>query len=136
MLTDEERHDLTKYRVEKSRHVFKEAEDVAKLGYWNLAGNRLYYSVFHMAQALLLDNRLDAHSHSGLIHVLGQHFVSTGRLDKAYGRLISRLYELRQSGDYNDMFEATEEEVKPYFEHVKRMLDEMQSLITGTSEQA
>ena len=39
MLTDEERHDLTKYRVEKSRHVFKEAEDVAKLGYWNLAGN-------------------------------------------------------------------------------------------------
>ena len=31
---------------------------------------------------------------------------------------------------------ATEEEVKPYFEHVKRMLDEMQSLITGISEQA
>lgn len=32
-----------------------EAKEVAKLGFWNLAGNRLYYSAFHMASTLLLD---------------------------------------------------------------------------------
>lgn len=44
--------------------------------------------------------------------------------------IIQRLYELRQSGDYDDMYDATEEEVLPYFEKVRKFLDEMKKLIT------
>ena len=36
----------------------------------------------------------------------------------------------RQSGDYDDMYDATEEEVLPYFEKVRNFLDEMRKLIT------
>ena len=46
-----------------------------------------------------------------------------------YGRLISRLYELRQSGDYDDKFDATEEEIMPYFEQVEQLLDVLKGLI-------
>ena len=53
-----------------------------------------------MASALLLDKGLSAKSHGGLIHLIGSQFVTKGLLDKTYGRLFSRLYELRQSGDY------------------------------------
>ncbi|MBR1466079.1 MAG: HEPN domain-containing protein [Bacteroidaceae bacterium] len=129
MLTEEERKDLINYRIEKSHKVYKEAIDNAMLGHWNLAGNRLYYSCFHMIQALLLDNGLDAHTHSGMIHVFGQHFITSGRIKKEYGRLISRLFELRQSGDYNDMFDATEEDVKIFFEPVKNLQNEIEQII-------
>jgi uncharacterized protein (UPF0332 family) len=49
----------------------------------------------------------------------------------SYGRLISRLYELRQSGDYDDKFDATEEEIMPYFEQVENLLKVMETLINS-----
>ena len=129
MLSDEERKDLIRYRIEKAYRVFGEARDNAKLGLWNLTGNRLYYSVFHMCQALLLSEGDTSRRHAGMIHKIGLDFIMTGKLDKSYGRLISRLYELRQSGDYDDKFDATEEEVSPYFEQVEHLLKEMERLI-------
>ena len=110
--------------------MLNESKEIAKLKFWNLTSNRLYYAVFHMGAALLLDKDLSSKTHSGLIHLLGSQFIAVGLLDKSYGRLISRLYELRQSGDYDDMFDATEQEVMPYFEKVESLLHEMESLIS------
>ena len=131
MLKEEERRDLVKYRIEKSYKVLDEARDNAGLGHWNLTGNRLYYSVFHMCQALLLAEGDTTRRHAGMIHKIGLNFITTGRLDGKYGRLISRLYELRQSGDYDDKYDATEEEIMPYFEQVEQLLKELEKLIAG-----
>ena len=87
MLTDEERKDLVAYRIEKAWRVLGEARDNAKLGHWNLTGNRLYYSVFHMCQALLLTVKETPRRHAGMIHKMGQYFIMTGRIDSSYGRL-------------------------------------------------
>ena len=120
MLEGQQRRDLVHYRIEKAYKSFDEAKGVAKLKYWNLTGNRLYYTVFHMASALLLDKGFTAKTHAGVIHLL----------DRTYGKLFSRLYELRQSGDYDDTFDATEEEVLPYFEKVENFVKDMEALIT------
>ena len=129
MLNDEERKDLVRYRIEKAYKVLDEARDNAKLGHWNLTGNRLYYSVFHMCQALLLNVGETPRRHAGMIHKIGQDFILSGKLDAANGRLISRLYELRQSDDYDDKFDATEEEIMPYFEQVEALLKALEALI-------
>jgi uncharacterized protein (UPF0332 family) len=129
MLNDDDRKELVFYRIEKSYKVLDEARDNAKLGHWNLTANRLYYSVFHMCQALLLSNGDTPRRHAGMIHKIGQDYVLEGKLDKSFGRLISRLYELRQSGDYDDKFDATEDEIMPYFEQVELLLDKIKALI-------
>ena len=82
-----------------------------------------------MASALLLDKGLSAKTHAGVIHLIGEKFIATGLLKRAYGRLFSRLYELRQSGDYDDMYDATEEEVLPYFDKVSQFIEDMEKLI-------
>ena len=92
MLKNGERRVLVTYRIQKAKSVLKEAYDNAKLGHWTLVGNRLYYTVYHMAQALLLDKG--------------------------------------QSGDYDDMYNATEDEVKPYFPLVESFISVMEELIT------
>ncbi len=130
MLERQLRKDIISYRIEKSRKSLEEAQAVSKLGYWNLAGNRLYYCVFHMASALLLDKGLSAKTHAGVIHLIGEKFIATGLIERTYGRLFSRLYELRQSGDYDDMYDATEEEVAPYFSKVSKFVADMEKLIS------
>lgn len=130
MMSLDEKKALISYRKQKAYDSLREAKAVAQLGFWNLAGNRLYYAVFHMASALLLDKGFVAKTHSGVIHLIGANFVTTNRLSKEEGRLFSRLYELRQSGDYDDMYNATEEEVLPYFQQTENFLARMESLIT------
>lgn len=88
----------------------------------------------YMASALLLDKGMVARSHGGVIHLIGQNFVSKGLIPKEYGRLFSRLFELRQSGDYDDMYDATEEEIVPYMEVTERFLDAMKNLLTNCEE--
>ncbi len=130
MLSVEERRVIVSFKIEKAYKSFNEAKVVSDLRFWNLAGNRLYYAAFHMASALLLDKGMSAKSHAGVIHLLGQHFIATGILPKHCGQLISRLYELRQSGDYDDMYNATEAEIIPYIERTHQFLKDMEELIT------
>lgn len=96
MLSVDEKKAIINYRIQKSYGNLNEAKEVAKLGFWNLVGNRFYYLAFHMASALLLDKGLASCFHSGMIHLIGTQFVVKGLLDKSYGRLLSRLFELRQ----------------------------------------
>lgn len=44
-----------------------EAQDNAKLDHWNLVANRLYYAVFHLATALLIDKGYSTKSHAGVM---------------------------------------------------------------------
>lgn len=113
MLSVDEKKAIINYRIQKSYGNLNEAKEVVKLVFWNLVGNRFYYSAFHMASALLLNKGLASRSHSGTIHLIGAQFVVKGLLDKSYGRLLSRLFELRQSGDYDNLYDAIEDEVVP-----------------------
>lgn len=75
MLESQQRKDLVTYRIEKAKRSLEEARSVAKLKYWNLTGNRLYYTAFHMASALLLDKGFSAKTHAGVIHLVGEKFI-------------------------------------------------------------
>lgn len=131
-LTDEERDALIQYRLTKAQEVFKEATDVANLGHWNLTVNRLYYAVFHACSSLLLTKGHTARTHSGVIHLILLEFVKTNILTKDEGVLISTLFNMRNTGDYDDLFDWTEDEVVPLIEPVKSLLHKLGNL-TATS---
>lgn len=107
-----------------------EAKDNAMMKHWNLVANRMYYALFHMASALLIDKGFTTKTHSGVICVLGQEFVAKGLLSSDDGRLISRLQNMRQSGDYDDMFDWTEEDVVPLFIPAENLLKKMKDLMS------
>ena len=62
--------------------------------------------------------------------MVGAQFIAKGLLGKSYGRLFSRLFGLRQSGDYDDLYDATEDEVLPYIERTLVFITDMENLIT------
>lgn len=129
-LTLEEKRAVVSYRVQKSKQTFIEAQDNAVMKHWNLVANRMYYALFHMASALLIDKGFTAKTHSGVICILGQEFVTKGLLSSDDGRLISRLQNMRQAGDYDDMFDWEESDVVSLFKPTETLLNKMRDLIT------
>ena len=128
-LTDEERDAVVQYRIEKSMKSFQEAEKVSEISLWNIAANRLYYAVYYAATALLINNGHITRTHSGMITQINIHFVLPGILTKADGRLINKIFDLRQEADYDDFIDADENDIKEYFPQVKALIEKIVSLI-------
>lgn len=64
------RNDIIAYRIEKSVQTLQEAKDVAKMGYWSLAANRLYYAAYYASVALLINNEITANTHKGAVRMI------------------------------------------------------------------
>ena len=64
------------------------------------AANRIYYSVFYAAKAMLNSLGYDAKTHSGLISEFGLRLVKEKLVGKELGATLRRAFELRESSDY------------------------------------
>ena len=129
MLTNDERDAVVSFRLQKAKDTLTEAEGIATLGYWNAVTYRLYYACYYITSALLIKNNYSAQTHGGIIHLLGLHFIKSGVVSKDAGRLYSKLFELRQTGDYDDLFNLSEEDVKPLIPLAKNHINELSLLI-------
>ena len=62
--------------------------------------NRSYYAAFYAGLALLQTIGKGSSKHSGVIALLHQNFFRSEILPRENGRIINRLFELRQKSDY------------------------------------
>lgn len=79
--------------------------------------------------ALLLKNETEKKSHDGTRIKFGNEFIKSGIIDKKYGKLYSKLFDLRQKGDYGDLFDFNEDTVIPLIIQVKEFLAEIKRII-------
>ena len=128
-LSQQEKNTIIAYRVDKSIQTLKEAVDNAKLGNWSLAANRLYYSVFYMVLAVNLANGEVAKTHNGTYNLFNRAFIATGRLTKEESRLYRTLFTMRQSGDYDDLFDWEEEDIMPIIAPVEELLKKLKGFL-------
>ena len=52
-LSEENRTDLVKLRLQKSKETFAEVENHIKLCYWRTAANRLYYACYYIEKLII-----------------------------------------------------------------------------------
>lgn len=128
-LTDSERIALVQYRIQKANDTWEETKDIVKGELWYAAANRMYYSCYYLTSALLISYGIEANTHAGVIRMLGKHFVATGLLSDDMGSFYSRLFELRQSGDYDDWKVITAKDVLPLYSQVDDYFQSLKGLI-------
>ncbi|MCF6297852.1 MAG: HEPN domain-containing protein [Flavobacteriaceae bacterium] len=121
-MTFKERTEYVKYRLESSQKTFDAAKVLAENEFWNSAVNRLYYSLYYAVNALLVMNKIQTKSHSATKSQFSLHFVKTGKFDKKYGKLLSELFDWRQKGDYENIFDYDKKSVQPLFKPVSEMI--------------
>ena len=103
-MTNEERKDIITYRIENAKTTLAEVKSHIENGVYNTAVNRMYYTCFYAASALLIANKIQVKSHEGVRQQLGLHFVLTGKISQEQGKFYSLLYSKRTAGDYEDFF--------------------------------
>ena len=128
-LSDEERTVIVGLEIGKAQSFMQEAETTASLKMWDVTLNRLYYSLFHAATALLIHVGKTASSHKGAIIQFNKYFVKSGIIDTEMGHTYAMLQGLRERADYNCKFQARAEDVQPLIPASKAMLQKIEGLL-------
>ena len=55
--------------------------------------------------------------------------IRHGKLDKRYGELYNKLFNLRQDADYRDYKDVSEEKIKPLIKDVEELINNVERLI-------
>ena len=61
--------------------------------------------------------------------MLGLHFVSKGLLPNEQGKVFSRLFEIRHSGDYDDFVYCDKEMVDEFTPKAESFIDAIKALL-------
>lgn len=128
-LTTDERQAIVNYRIESAQKALAEAKAIAGMGFWNIVATRLYYCLYYAATSLLISKQIAVHTHGGMLTLMNQHFVQNGQLSKDEGRLLKKMFTLRQESDYEDFVEVTEDEIRMYIPLVESLMQKIISLI-------
>ena len=128
-LNKEEIKEVVKYRMEKANSTFAEIPVLVDNEFYRTAANRLYYACFYAASALLINDGYETHAHNGVIRLLGLHYIKGNRIDKAFGKMYKRLFDLRQTGDYEDYIDIDKDDIIPLIEPSEKFIAEIGNLI-------
>ena len=128
-MTINNRDEYIQYRLQRATQSFEDAMILAENGRWNSVVNRLYYACFYAVIALLLKNDIETQSHDGSRNQFGLIFVKSGLIDKKYGKLYSKLFDLRQKGDYGDLYDYDKETVEPLIKETSTFIEVIKNLI-------
>ena len=98
--------------LERADTNLQAAGELLDKGYHDVSASRAYYAAFYAASALLLSEDIDTSKHSGVIALIHQHFVKSGKLGNDQGRNLNWLFELRSVGDYGVSLHVTVEDAR------------------------
>ena len=124
-MTINNRSDYIKYRLQRAEDSYSDAIILAEKERWNSVINRLYYACFYAVIALLLKNDIETQTHDGSRTQFGLKFIKTGLIDKKFGKTYSKLFDMRQKGDYGDLYDYDKETVLPLIDLTKAFLEEI-----------
>ncbi len=124
-MTINNREDYIRYRLQRAEESYNDALILADNNRWNTVINRLYYACFYAVIALLLKNDIETQTHDGSRTQFGLKFIKPGLINIKFGKLYSKLFDLRQKGDYGDLFDYDKETVLPLIGSVNEFIDEI-----------
>jgi len=128
-LTESEREALIVLKIERANETIDEVPFLIEKGFFRTAANRLYYACYYMVSALLLKNKYEVRTHNGIITLFSMNFVKTGIVTTQEGQLYRSLFELRQTGDYDEIKIIEKEDIVTRLEPAKKFLETIEKLI-------
>lgn len=104
---------LIKYRMERAEESLAEAELLYNEGKsYRGAVNRAYYAMFYSVLALLAKQGKGTSKHSGAMALFDLNFIKPGIFPKEMGKALHRIFDLRQMGDYRDLFQIDQKKAE------------------------
>ena len=115
--------------MERACHTLQIARRLMEDGEWNEAAGRIYYALFHAVSALLIRDKIAVKSHKGAYTMLCQHYVNTGRMPKRYGDFYRKMEIMREKGEYDCFYDASDNEVQESLPLAKEMIATIAAMV-------
>ena len=128
-MKDDEKNALIEHRIARGTDTIEEVSFLIKNKKFLLAVNRIYYGMFYIISALSLRYDFSTSKYQQLIGWFNKEFISTGEIDRKYGRILHNAYNNRSTGDYDDFAEFDEEDVKKSFDEMKDFIRTIRALL-------
>ena len=128
-MNKDDKKELVSYRIARARETFNEVNLHIENKLWNTAINRLYYACYYAVTALLVNNDIKAQTHAGVRQMFGLHFVKSGIVDIELGKFFSELFDMRQTGDYEDYIEFMETDVLDLMKPAEDLITKIEDLL-------
>lgn len=125
----DDRQNLIHYRITRARETLDEIPLHVKNKLWNTAVNRLYYACYYAVTALLISQEIKTTTHAGVRQMFGLHFVKTDIIARDLGRFYSDIFDMRQTGDYEDYIDFTEEDVLDLLPSASALVSDIERLL-------
>ncbi|MCL1816170.1 MAG: HEPN domain-containing protein [Clostridiales bacterium] len=120
---------LSKARIESAKEDLITATENFRSGHYRAANNRAYYATFHAIRAVLALDSVDFKTHSRVIGYFNKNYINTDLIDRSLGEVIFRVSKARTGSDYEDYYEAKQEDTENSIEGVKKILAEVERYI-------
>ena len=125
----DEKNALIEHRISKAMAAIDEVDFLISNKKFLLAVNRIYYGMFYILSALSLKYDFSTSKHQQLIGWFNKKFVSTGKVEPKYGKIVHNAFSNRSTGDYDDFAEFEEDEVKNSFNELKDFIQTVRALL-------
>lgn len=124
------KHELIKYRIDRAFESIEEAKILSKEDKWIAVVNRLYYSCFYAVTALLLQDGFSSKTHSGILHLFHLKYIKTNKIEDRFGEHYSMMFDIRLSGDYQDMVVFDRSTTEPLIANTEEFVIRIKSKLT------
>ncbi len=91
--------------------------------------NRLYYTVFHAARALILSKDLETKSHEGVYTFLSKEFIKPGIISKSENEMYQALIDMRATADYGYFTDLSIADANVFLPQAEAFLAKAKSLL-------
>ena len=119
----------TQALLEKARQSLQAADNLKRDGFLDFSASRAYYTMFYVAEALLIEQGLSYSSHTAVIGAFGKLFAKTGKLDTRFHRYLLDAQDTRNVGDYSIGPGVTAEQVEETLVWAKEFLEAAKALL-------
>ena len=128
-LNENDKRTLINLKIERAYETINEVKSHIEQGFYRTAINRMYYACYYIVSALLLQENLDIKTHKGIITLFSLNFIKTGRISDEFGKFYRNLFELRQTGDYDEFKVIDKDDVIIRLEPAKQFIGTVEKLI-------
>ena len=124
---------LSAHRFKRAKEELSTAEMLLHNAKFRSSINRSYYAIFHAIRAVNALDGFDSSKHSGVISHFNQEYVKTGIFQKEVSKIIRNASELREQADYEDFYEATQEEASDVFDQASLFIAAVEKYLRDQS---
>jgi len=129
MMNDSDRDILIEYRIQQAIDTSELAKFLFNSDTLVVAINRIYYGMYYALTALALKHKFETSKHGQLIGWFNREYISTGKIDPRYGKILRNAYQNRTKGDYDAFVEFDKSAVKNMLEEMSDFIEEIKKVL-------